>query len=255
MADRETKSYTTRNSKKLSENTDHDIAETVMTNLLKSQKFLDTLESVCRQTMEKVVCARFAELQQQIDKNEATILDLQNTLDTKTKEIKSLKQRFTDESEKREITERKLNDLEQYTRRNSIRIFGVREQTNEDTDQIAIDLAREKLGFALSKTDIDRSHRVYQKDQTKAKPIIVKLCAHNVKSLFMRNKKRLKDTGVSIQEDLTKPTVILLRKTSDHQKVQAAWTTDGRVFAAVKTNDEHKTIKKRIFRESDLANL
>ena len=198
---------------------------------------------------------RVASLQKQIDTNEMSIMELQNKLDSKTAEITLLKESISEESNKREKFENQLNDLEQYTRSNSIRIFGVREQTDEHTDQIAIDLAREKLGFSLSNGDIDRSHRVYQKDPNKPKPIIVKLCSYNVKTQFMKNKKKLKGSGVSIQEDLTKTTVNLLRKTSDHQKVNTAWTTDGRVFAAVKTTDENKTIKKRLFRESDLSKL
>ena len=107
----------------------------------------------------------------------------------------SLKESADAETAAREVTEKQLNDLEQYTRRNSIRIFGIREQSNEDTDQIVVDLANEKLGFQLTKRDIDHSHRVQQKDPRKPKPIIVKLCSYKDKTSFMRNKKKLKGSG------------------------------------------------------------
>ena len=227
----------------------------LLMNLLKSKEFMDTLESVCKQTMEKVVCENCEKMKQQIERNESEILDLQSTLDNKNRELQSLKKCVDLETSKREVTERQLNDLEQYTRRNSIRIFGVKEQANEDTDQIAVDIANKKLGFQLTKRDIDRSHRVQQKDPKKPKPIIVKLCSYKDKSSFMRNKKKLKGTGTSIQEDLTVQNLILLQKTSRSDKVSAAWTVDGRVFAAVKTTDEKVTLKRRINRESDLNKL
>ena len=207
----------------------------LMMNLLKSKDFMEVLEAVCTKTMEKVVSEKCDNLQKQIEENQATILDLQNDLESKTREVQSLKNQVHAGSTKTEGVEKRQNDLEQYTRRNIIRIFGVKEQTNEDTDQIAVDLANEKLGFQLTKQDIDRSHRVQQKNPRKIKPIIVKLCSYRNKGCFMRNKKKLKGTGISIQEDLTLPNLILLQKTSKCDKVNAAWSADGRIFAAVKT--------------------
>ena len=157
----------------------------LLLNLLKSSEFMNTLESVCKVTMEKVVCEKCEDMKQQIEKHEAEILVLESDLERKKKDLTSLRKRVDEETSKRETAERQLNDLEQYTRRNSIRLFGIEEQANEDTDQIAVDLANRKLGFQLTKRDIDRSHRVQQKDQTKPKPIIVKLCSYKDKRLFM----------------------------------------------------------------------
>ena len=67
----------------------------------------------------------------------------------------------------------------------------------------------------------------------------------------MSNRRKLKGSGISIQEDLTRATVSLLKKTSNHENVSSAWTADGKVIAAVKTTNG-KTLKKKIFRESDL---
>ena len=71
----------------------------------------------------------------------------------------------------------------------------------------------------------------------------------------MKAKKTLKGSGISIQEDLTLTTLKLLIKTSQHTKVNAAWTSDGRIIASVKTTDENTSLKKQIFRESDLLTL
>lgn len=42
--------------------------------------------------------------------------------------------------------ERQLNDLQQYSRRNSLRVSGIPEEANESTDEIIKQLAEEKLG-------------------------------------------------------------------------------------------------------------
>ncbi|CAF1501297.1 unnamed protein product [Didymodactylos carnosus] len=52
----------------------------------------------------------------------------------------------------------KLNRLEQYDRRLNLRIFGLREEANESTDEIVLDIAR-KLDIPIFAHDISCSHR------------------------------------------------------------------------------------------------
>ena len=61
----------------------------------------------------------------------------------------------------------KVDDLEQYTSRNSVRIMGIRETSNEDTDKITIAIAKK-----IDIDQIDRSHRVSLKKDGGARPII-----------------------------------------------------------------------------------
>ena len=51
------------------------------------------------------------------------------------------------------------DDIEQYGRRNILRVSGILENGNEDTDVIVKQLA-DKLGVSISPFKIDRSHRV-----------------------------------------------------------------------------------------------
>ena len=82
---------------------------------------------------------------------------------------KALASEFRREIEelKRQVKERdvtftslraKVNDLEQYTHRNSIRVTGIPETSNEDTDKIAIAIAK-KISAEIDVDQIDRSHR------------------------------------------------------------------------------------------------
>ena len=62
-----------------------------------------------------------------------------------------------------------LDDLEQYTCRTNIRIFGIPEPTGtdpEDTDVKATDFFANQLGITVSSDHISRSHRGQYKRRT-----------------------------------------------------------------------------------------
>ena len=101
--------------------------------------------------------------------------------------------------------EAKTDHQEQYTRRTNIRIFGVKEQVKEDTDQLAKNLCKDELGIILKDKDISRSHRVGKKSMSnKPRPIIVRLTRHNTKVDILRKRRQLKERKrpYSVQEDL-----------------------------------------------------
>lgn len=52
-----------------------------------------------------------------------------------------------------------LDDLEQYGRRMNVRIAGINESENEDTDQVVMDFAK-SINVNIRPEDIDRCHRV-----------------------------------------------------------------------------------------------
>ncbi len=55
--------------------------------------------------------------------------------------------------------ETQVDEMEQYSRRNCLRISGITDQPGESTDSIVLQIASE-LGANLTSSDIDRSHRV-----------------------------------------------------------------------------------------------
>lgn len=94
---------------------------------------------------------------------------------------------------------------EQYSRRNCLRISGIVETVNEETDDIALAIA-EDLNIPLSPADIDRSHRV-SKQSRGGRKIIVKFCTYRARQQLFSERKRLleipKRRDVFINEDLT----------------------------------------------------
>ena len=99
---------------------------------------------------------------------------------------------------------------EQYSRRNCIRVSGVPEENNENTDDIVLDVAR-AIDFNLDVEEIDRSHRIGKPKSTKPRDIIVKLATFRVRQRLLKNRKNLKTSmfdggrfkGESVNEDLT----------------------------------------------------
>eukprot|EP00057_Strongylocentrotus_purpuratus_P006923 XP_011661397.1 PREDICTED: uncharacterized protein LOC105436982 [Strongylocentrotus purpuratus] len=146
------------------------------------------------------------------------------------------------------------NDLQQYSRRSSLRIFGVTETPNETTDQIVCKIAADQLRIALSPGDIDRSHRVGKPGGRHHRAIIVKFCSYRKRTEIIQARRSLKNTGITIQEDLTQHNAQLYARTYKHRKVLAAWTRDGMIIASIQASGG-KSTSKVIRSDIDLENL
>lgn len=127
--------------------------------------------------------------------------------------------------------QQKLDDYEQYRRRLCLRILGVKESKSECTDNLVLDIFQNKLNLNLNVNDISRSHRTgsLQKNNILPRPIIVQFSSYRTRNLVFTNKKKLKSTGITIKEDLTKARAGLLRKATNIHNFQNVWTSDGRI--------------------------
>ena len=56
--------------------------------------------------------------------------------------------------------EERCDELEQYSRRNTVRIRELAEEANEDTDGLVKDLASRTLNVEIKNCDVVRSHRM-----------------------------------------------------------------------------------------------
>ena len=105
------------------------------------------------------------------------------------------------------VLREQLDDLEQYTRRTNIQIFGIPEPTGtdpEDTNAKAIDFFANQLGITVSADHISRSHRNGKRGRT-PRLIIVRLVHYKTKVQLLRKRRELKarETNFDIWEDLT----------------------------------------------------
>lgn len=137
----------------------------------------------------------------------------------------------------------KANDSEQYSRRGNVRVFRIVESPDEDCEDAVLTLFQSKLDISISKSDIDRCHRVGSNRPGKPRAIIVKVASYKVKWFIVKNRRKLKGWKIIITEGLTKENLILLNKVRESPGVISAWSMDGRIFAKIEEGNI-KLIKK-----------
>lgn len=197
------------------------IAEKVVDKLLSSDKFVESLTMLVRKSIHdelQAISKGFEQKVAQLEKDfQSRISDLEDVIDCH----------------------------EQYSRVNSIRIFGIVEQDDENTANVVRAVCEEKLGVKLSPGAIDIAHRTKKKG-TANRPIIVKFASRMDKKMVLSNKKKLKGTRISVREDLTWKRVQRLRKLMDKFGGKNCWSSDGNLL--VRTGDAvHKVITEKDF--------
>ena len=148
--------------------------------------------------------------------------------------------------------EEMLDEQEQYSRHNSLRVSGIPEEPDETLENKVIDIFNKRLKFVppMTENDLDRIHRV-GKPAARSTPrqILIKFATYRSrqrvykerkKQQLMRNPKdeaAQEDDGpqavIYINEDLTKKRATLLWKTRNlvkDKQIRGCWSNDGRVF-------------------------
>ena len=76
-----------------------------------------------------------------------------------------------------------VDEIEKYYRQNCFLIHGVEENRNEDTDTLSINIINEHLGLDIQPSDIDRTHRIGNKNKArkKGRAIIIKFTRYNTR--------------------------------------------------------------------------
>ena len=126
----------------------------------------------------------------------------------------------------------RTDDLEQYTRRHSLRITGIPEFDGENTDILICEFLHKEMQIEINVGDIDRSHRLGKKQTGVKRPIAVRFINYRLKEYIYANKKHLKG-GYYINESLSKGRSNLFykaRKLKKEKLITDTWTRDGNVF-------------------------
>ena len=139
-----------------------------------------------------------------------------------------------------------LDDIQQYSRRNCLLVHGLKENKDESTDDLVLNLFNEKLGVAVDISMIDHSHRlgpVRGENNLKPRPIIVKFCSDRIRKAVFTPERKLKGSGISVTENLTKQKMKLLNEVQKVIGKGNSWTGDGFIF--VKQGRQIIKISKR----------
>lgn len=129
------------------------------------------------------------------------------------------------------LLECRNENLEQCTRSNTVRIFGVKEKPSENTEQVVIDLVNSHLKVNIDGGCIDRAHRLPSGNgNNRCKPIIVKFNSFKWKQLVYSMRRQFKGTNIYMYEDLTREKADLLRQTKQTFNNTPVWTNGGKIF-------------------------
>lgn len=186
--------------------------------------------------------SNITEIKVSISEIENKVGDLFASLDTVAKECNNNTSQIR-------FLDCKMEKLEQYTRRNNLRLFGVQESNGENTDLLVMDVVKNTLNVNISLMDIERTHRIGRSaaNTNHPRPIIIKFVSYRVRNEVFRLKKNLKGTKYYFKEDLTKIRVDILGKMIRKFGYGKVWTVDGKFY----WNDTNGKIKN----SSDLEEL
>ena len=179
------------------------------------------------------------------EKMEETLMVLQEENKALKEEHASLKAQVLSSANDLKSVQKSLNDLEQYTRRDSVEIRGIplpEESQEEDTNEIVLQLSQ-KMGIPLERKDISVSHRIRSRSSVDP-AIIVKFVRREVRERLYRARKRLKsittaDFGFSVEkkifinESLTPKNKELFKDCLRFKKDNSfkfLWTNAGKIF-------------------------
>ena len=123
--------------------------------------------------------------------------------------------------------------LQQYTRRENIRISGIIETDGERLKTKIIEL-EEEMDLHITERDINVCHRLGANKGNRTRAIIVRFFARDIKHDFLVNKNKLRNKenyrGVYINEDLTPLRSKLLQYVKRQDVVESAFTREGKVI-------------------------
>ena len=184
-------------------------------------------------------------LEKQIEENTANIVELTQKVNNSAEEFEQYKAKVEQLENSKSRLNNELNNVEQYSRRNNIRIFGIPELPDEDTNQIVQilrEFARKSLEIDISESEFDQSHQVGTAKDDGKRLLLVKFTRHDVKEKVIKARRKLKGTKITITEDLTRINNQLLRVATEHDSVAQTWSWDGKNFGIPKDTNTVKVI-------------
>ena len=204
-----------------------------------SDSFVDNFVKAI--TDERVVSALQAIFAQTITndlkRRDDKIESLEKMNDDLNEKISNLTQNNNKLIERITKLESQADDQEQYSRRNSIR-FSIQkgEIKGESCEDIVMETLSEMGIKEVTKSDIDRCHRVGKRSRDKERQILCKFKSYKPRSVVFSAKKSA-PAGVFISEDLTAKKSNLLYKARilrREGKIKQCWSYDGRIYIKMK---------------------
>ncbi|CAG4980097.1 unnamed protein product [Colias eurytheme] len=133
------------------------------------------------------------------------------------------------------------DSLEMRNRRKILLLHGVAEDTDKSPITISLELMSKHLKVPnLSADCITQCHRLGSLKDGKPRPILLKFNNLSLKQELWSAKAKLKGSGVTLSEFLTKHRHDLFMSTRERFGVTKCWTRDGRIFVIARDGSRHR---------------
>ena len=255
-----TQSTTNDNEKQpnLNDNVNQLVAQAIAVWKKEYQLEIETLRAEVIEIKENqaFICNQYDSLKAEYDK----LIEV-NTLQKEISNLKSQAAALKTQEIKESI---KVDELEQYGRRQNLEILGVPEKEDENTNAIVLEVAK-MLDVDIMSSHISTSHRLPKKKASSRNnsgsfPIIVRFTSRDIRNQIYANRKKarfvdLKNFSVSdtknifVNENLTPTRKQLFWKTKQEVKNNSwkyIWTHNGNIFVKKDDNANITEIKNEL---------
>ncbi|KAF9421859.1 hypothetical protein HW555_002299 [Spodoptera exigua] len=143
-----------------------------------------------------------------------------------------------------EFFARDLDALEMRGRRKILLFHGVPETTKEITAVVVANVIKDKLSMdTFTTSDIRRCHRVGSlTSKTRPRPILVKMQDMGIRDRVWYSKTKLKGTGITLSEFLTKARHQVFMAARDKFGVSNCWTKQGHIHVLGPDGARHRLL-------------
>nr|CAI5861859.1 unnamed protein product [Callosobruchus analis] len=147
-----------------------------------------------------------------------------------------------------EEANKKIEQMEQFSKRCNLRFFGIPETNDEKCRDVITDIIKTKLNLSsISTEDIEVAYRSGSSKGNAPRVIFVRFYSARVKNDVYSNKKNLKGSRITIREDLTATRMTIVKeKIARHGKDQV-WTINGRIVWLENGNGKREDIKTKLY--------
>ncbi|OWF39535.1 hypothetical protein KP79_PYT23303 [Mizuhopecten yessoensis] len=120
--------------------------------------------------------------------------------------------------------------------RNNIKVMDFAELEDEEKENrrdIVRDICEEvnkKISGTISRDDLLAVHRIPGRDNTRARPLVVKFERKDVRNQVIRSRKELRGT-MKLVDDVTRDNAGLINRLKSDSRIENAWYFNGRIFA------------------------
>ena len=219
----------------------------------------ETLKSTIRETMLEMKDDILKSLTNRLEVVEGDLHSRAKEIETLQKDVATLKTACEEQKEENKtlrkeidlkvaknesLIKQNMNELEQYQRRNNIRISGIKDREDEKTcfqtmEAVCLELNNRAASLNLTMADIDIAHRLGKYKKDKNRNIIVRFVSRATKIRVFQHRKELKSKDIYVNEDLTKLNQDVLTSVRVKKKdiIEQAWSFEGKIYAKPKEGE------------------